>query len=498
MFSKSKRFPEGRRFQKSTQKKTFFNNNHNSSTIKFPPRVYFAVGKEYIPGPGEYEVFVDDIVKHKRYGFISQTSRFPDNLDVSYPNEVFDEPTSTTSLSTDTRLSSTSSNRTLDESSRSRKSSLTSDNTFEKYRFTMQKEIEALQSRGRKMEATIQSMEDSKNAVKTQLLEKDQELADMRAKNNALQKTVTRLEKSFKITHLTKKLETVQDKLRSTQDQYQVQLTEKDSVIQGLEEQLKTTIDTVADVEMVSNTRQTEINTLKKQLESTTEHWTALQDKVMTQQNHIASLETELENVNQALADTREEHHQITSDYAERLNQVTAELEREKMTTVSLRDALASSSRKCDDLEREKVEQQQEIEHVLSQKSQREQMIQHCTSLITSLQQQFKTYRSFMNGVVTDLRTKCENKCHTHVDELNALMSELNEAKRFINKQAQQMDQLKSEQYWLTKRNEQLWKTVQEMDRDFQGRKKTEKITDHHEIKETALIDSGIGLIGDS
>jgi hypothetical protein len=80
MFSKSKRFPEGRLFQKSTQKKTFFNNNHNSSIIPFPPRVYFAVGKEYIPGPGEYEVFVDDIVKHKRYGFISQTSRFPENL----------------------------------------------------------------------------------------------------------------------------------------------------------------------------------------------------------------------------------------------------------------------------------------------------------------------------------------------------------------------------------------------------------------------------------
>jgi chromosome segregation ATPase len=57
----------------------------------------------------------------------------------------------------------------------------------------MQKEIEALQSKGRKMEATIQSLEDSKNAVKTQLLEKDQELADMRAKNNALQKTVSYL-----------------------------------------------------------------------------------------------------------------------------------------------------------------------------------------------------------------------------------------------------------------------------------------------------------------
>jgi chromosome segregation ATPase len=107
---------------------------------------------------------------------------------------MFDEPTSTTtSLSTDTRLSSTSSNRTLDENCRSRKSSLTSDNTFEKYRFAMQKEIEALQSKGRKMEATIQSLEDSKNAVKTQLLEKDQELADMRAKNNALQKTVSYL-----------------------------------------------------------------------------------------------------------------------------------------------------------------------------------------------------------------------------------------------------------------------------------------------------------------
>lgn len=294
---------------------------------------------------------------------------------------------------------------------------------------------------------------------------------------------MTRLEKSYKINHLTKKLETAQDKLRLSQNQHQVQLTERDGVIQGLEEQLKTTADIVADIEMVSNTRQTEINSLKEQLESTTENWTASQDKVTSHQKRITSLDAELEGVNKTLTDARQEHRQITSDYAERLNQTVAELESQKSTTASLREALASSNKQCEQLERQKVEQQQEMEHVLSQKSQREQMIQHCTSLITSLQQQFKTYRSFMNGVVTDLRTKCENKCHTHLDELNTLMSELNEAKRFINKQAQQMDQLKSEQYWLTKRNEQLWKTVQEMDHDFQGRQKTEAITDHHGMK---------------
>lgn len=32
--------------------------------------------KDYIPGPGEYDVPIDDGGRHKRYGFLSQSDRF--------------------------------------------------------------------------------------------------------------------------------------------------------------------------------------------------------------------------------------------------------------------------------------------------------------------------------------------------------------------------------------------------------------------------------------
>lgn len=55
----------------------------------------------------------------------------------------------------------------------------------------MQKEIEALQAKGRKMEAAILSLETDRGTTKGILLEKDQELAELRSKNTLLQKTVS-------------------------------------------------------------------------------------------------------------------------------------------------------------------------------------------------------------------------------------------------------------------------------------------------------------------
>lgn len=54
----------------------------------------------------------------------------------------------------------------------------------------MQKEIDALQIKSKKMETTIQSLEIEKNDIKSILITKDLELAELRAKNATLQKTV--------------------------------------------------------------------------------------------------------------------------------------------------------------------------------------------------------------------------------------------------------------------------------------------------------------------
>lgn len=50
-----------------------------TESILPPPPVYFSAGRDYIPGPGEYEVFVEDSSKHKRYGFLTQTNRFSES-----------------------------------------------------------------------------------------------------------------------------------------------------------------------------------------------------------------------------------------------------------------------------------------------------------------------------------------------------------------------------------------------------------------------------------
>ncbi|OAD79153.1 hypothetical protein PHYBLDRAFT_157169 [Phycomyces blakesleeanus NRRL 1555(-)] len=62
---------------------------------------------------------------------------------------------------------------------------------FEKYRQAMQKEIDSLQTRGRKLEASLQTVATEKTELQASVLEKELELADVRQKNNALQKTVS-------------------------------------------------------------------------------------------------------------------------------------------------------------------------------------------------------------------------------------------------------------------------------------------------------------------
>lgn len=68
MFSKSKRFPEG--------SNGMMNVPCITQLVSLPLPVYFSAGKDYIPGPGEYEVLMDDSSRHKRYGFLTQTNRF--------------------------------------------------------------------------------------------------------------------------------------------------------------------------------------------------------------------------------------------------------------------------------------------------------------------------------------------------------------------------------------------------------------------------------------
>lgn len=116
------------------------------------------------------------------------------HVDPSVSSEFYsnNNESTTTSLSIS---STTSSNRTSDESRSSpRKASISPTDTinpFERYRYAMQKEIETLQTKTRKMDSTIHTLETEKNDTKALLLDRDQQLADLRSKNAMLQKTAS-------------------------------------------------------------------------------------------------------------------------------------------------------------------------------------------------------------------------------------------------------------------------------------------------------------------
>lgn len=175
----------------------------------------FKGPKDYIPGPGEYNpLTADELSKHKRYGFLQQTSRFgPDGIGLWYKNlrarlysisriysRTSSEPSgefyastehSLPSLSSETRLSLSSSSTTKTEDARTRRQMSDMASQFEKYRVAMQKEIDALQLKSRKMESNLQAALSQKESIQSNLLNKEQELAEMRMKNNTLQKTVS-------------------------------------------------------------------------------------------------------------------------------------------------------------------------------------------------------------------------------------------------------------------------------------------------------------------
>jgi uncharacterized coiled-coil protein SlyX len=58
--------------------------------------------------------------------------------------------------------------------------------------------------------------------------------------------------------------------------------------------------------------------------------------------------------------------------------------------------------------------------------------------------------------VVPYLRSQTKAAQEHHITELNQLLTELHEAKKFMNRQAQYLDGLKSDVHWLTVQNQQL------------------------------------------
>ncbi|KAG1082661.1 hypothetical protein G6F42_022497 [Rhizopus arrhizus] len=414
MFSKSKRFPEG--------SNRMMNVSCITELVLLPPPVYFSAGKEYIPGPGEYEVLMDDSGRHKRYGFLTQTNRFPEGPDPSVSCEFYsnNNESTTTSLSIS---STTSSNRTSDESRSSpRKASISPTDTinpFEKYRYAMQKEIETLQAKTRKMDSTIHTLETEKNDTKALLLDRDQELADLRSKNAMLQKTasillhIQRQEKSTKAAQLQKRIEQLEEALQSSQIEHQKQLQEKDQAIQVLRLEVDTHKQSVCDLEKARQSSREEHALLEAQVHTLTAQLSESQSDVALQALQTSKLEHKLQDMTQSI-----------SSLSQQLETQTAENVSLKQANHDLTFQLQARQELIQKLESRLVLKDEEIDALLNTIDERDRALQESTSKIEVLDERFTVYRDYMDTtVVPHLRGQTKAMEEMHIKELNQMLN---------------------------------------------------------------------------
>ncbi|KAG1044523.1 hypothetical protein G6F43_011443 [Rhizopus delemar] len=352
-----------------------------SKSKRFP-----TAEKEYIPGPGEYDVNVDDGSRHKRYGFLSQSDRFSEE-------HTEDDGYSTATLSSD----------------------ILSKNSIPK---SIQKEYDILLTKSKRMETMIQTLENEKKSIQ---LAKDMELADIRSKNAALQKTINRQEKQIKAN-------TWQKRMEQLEEDYKKKLSEKERQMIVLQQELsaKTT-----DLEETRHVHAQQMQQSSEQLREAKEC--------------IQLLKEDTANKTAQINEYERMHAEDAAQIRVQQGEMTAlhdRIKHDECILQGLRDQLESKDQV---ISKQALEMDQQM------------------SLVQSLQTQFKLYRQHTTQVTQQQR---ETKCQGHRTELNELLSEVHEAKKFINQQAIHINHLKSDVYWLTSRCEQAEQILKDMHRD--------------------------------
>ncbi|KAI7861082.1 hypothetical protein BDC45DRAFT_552396 [Circinella umbellata] len=474
MFAKSKRFQEG--------------------------------AKDYIPGPGEYNIPTsDELSRHKRYGFLNQTTRFDGEGPVEISPDFFtgDNSTSVTSLSSDTRFSvstnNSSSNKTTDDMRTKRHMSELA-TQFEKYRHTMQKEIESLQLKNRKMETTIQSMTLEKETTKSTLLKNNQELASLRQENMLLQKSMGRLEKNIdkspKVIRLQKRLDQLENELNDTKDTLikaqqvaeedkRVLLfaaTEKDETITQLTTQIEEQSQMIRDLnenlirqqqhlDHVKEKDQQVINELQSKLDETKTKLFAAHETLDQKEHQATALKIEMDQQQQQFNDVCTAKTQLQTE----MNDIKEyhEQEREEWNTTQhnlqqeieqLNQQLKQSHQELTELGEQVTKGQQEILSLCAKMQDQHHQLQSKEGLIEKLHVRFDTYHQHVTQVMHEMKERMKSKDPSI--QYERLANELVEAKKFINKQAMNLDALKSDLHWMAKWNRQLNELIETIHQD--------------------------------
>ncbi|KAG1216531.1 hypothetical protein G6F35_010013 [Rhizopus arrhizus] len=268
------------------------------------------------------------------------------------------------------------------------------------------------------METMIQTLESEKKSIQ---FTKDMELADIRSKNAALQKTINRQEKQIKAN-------TWQKRMEQLEQDYKKKLSEKERqmIVQQQELSAKTT-----DLEETRHAHAQQMQQFSEQLREAKEHIQLLEEETANKTTQI----NEYERMH------AEDAAQIRVQQGE-MTTLHDRIKHDEYILQGLRDQLES---------KDQIISKQALE------------IDQQNSLVQSLQTQFKLYRQYTSQVTQQQR---ETKCQGHRTELNELLSEAHEAKKFINQQAIHINHLKSDVYWLTLRCEQAEQILKDMHRD--------------------------------
>ncbi|KAI9255087.1 hypothetical protein BDA99DRAFT_152291 [Phascolomyces articulosus] len=469
MFAKSKRFQEG--------------------------------AKDYIPGPGEYNIPTnDELSKHKRYGFLNQTTRFNGEGPVEISPDFFtgDNSTSAASLSSETRFSTSSSNKTEDARTKRQISELAAQ--FEKYRHTMQKEIDSLQLKNRKMETTIQNMTLEKENSQAIALKKDQELASIRQENTSLQKSMSRQEKNIdkspKVIRLQKRLDQMENELDVAKDALikaqQVAeeekrdllsiAAEKDEAIITLETQLETQSTALVELQQkmekqqqhhddVQEKDQQLIHELRTQLDETMCKLTAAHETLDQKEQETTVLKGEIEQQQQQLNDVctakmtlQTELETVKVTHENECQQWQSTQQTLQQDIDQLHQTLEQKTTEITQLASQLAKSQQEIQSIREKLQDQQQELEAKDGLVQKLHVRFDTYHRHVTQVMHEMKERMKSKDPTV--EMDRLTKELLEAKKFINRQALNLDALKSELHWMSKWNRQLNQLIEVIHQD--------------------------------
>jgi len=277
---------------------------------------------------------------------------------------------------------------------------------------------------------------------------------------------------------LQKKIEQLEEALQNSQSEHQRQLQEKDQIIEALRLEVDTHKQSVCDLEKAQQSSQQEHTLLEAQLQTLTAHLSESQSNAAQQALQLSDLNHSLEDMTRSIASLSQQlETQITDNVS--LKQVNHEL----MLRLQAQQGLVQK------LESRLVLKDEEIDALLNTIDERDRALQESASKVETLEQRFNVYREYVDTtVVPHLRGQTKAMEDMHIQELNALLTELHEAKRFMNKQAQSMDLLKSSVHWITVQNAQLKSLIQTMHQEHKNQwAMNKKHSSRHGSKKASL-----------